>query len=260
MHMRFSELKKKIDLLYNGRSKRAVRFRYGLIVFDVATIIFFMATVALPLSTPLLIADILLALFILADFGARLWIAPRRWKMLIQVYTIADIIVILSLFLAPLLSGNYAFLRVLRTLRLLHSFHVLRDLRRENTFFRRHESVLIGSVNLTVFVFVTTALVFALQHQTNPLINSYLDALYFTMSTLTTTGFGDVTLPGFEGKLLSVFIMLIGVVLFLRLATAIFRPSKITYTCPECGLNRHEPDAIHCKHCGTPIKIETEGG
>ena len=79
------------------------------------------------------------------------------------------------------------------------------------------------------------------------------------MTTLTTTGFGDIILTGTEGRLLSVAIMIIGVALFLRLARSIFRPDKVAYTCPDCGLNRHDPDAIHCKHCGRMIKIETDG-
>lgn len=56
------------------------------------------------------------------------------------------------------------------------------------------------------------------------------------------------------------FIMVVGVALFVQLARAIFQPSKIKHKCSECGLNRHETDAIHCKHCGEPLKIETEGG
>lgn len=55
------------------------------------------------------------------------------------------------------------------------------------------------------------------------------------------------------------FIMVVGFTLFVQLAWAIFQPSKIKYKCPESGLNRHEPDAIHCKHCGEPLKIETDG-
>ena len=85
-------------------------------------------------------------------------------------------------------------------------------------------------------------------------IVGYIDALYFTVATLTTTGFGDITMRTPGGKLLSV-----GVALFVQLARAIFQPPKIKYKCPECGLNRHEPDAIHCKHCGKALKIETEG-
>ena len=107
--------------------------------------------------------------------------------------------------------------------------------------------------------FVATALVFTLQYRRNPDIESYVDALYFTVTTLTTTGFGDITLVGGGGRLLSVAIMLVGVALFFRLAQAIFRPTKVRHTCPSCGLDRHDPDAVHCKHCGETIKIPTHG-
>ena len=104
-----------------------------------------------------------------------------------------------------------------------------------------------------------TALVYVFQVRNNPLIDTYADALYFTVTALTTTGFGDITLTGTTGRMLSVAIMLVGVALFLRLVQTIFRPAKVRYTCPDCGLSRHDPDAIHCKHCGRTIKISTEG-
>ncbi|MEQ9489777.1 MAG: ion channel [Alphaproteobacteria bacterium] len=253
------DLKKTVELLYTGRSHAATRFRYALMVFDISTITFFILTVPLLPTTGVLIADFVIGLIILADFLARLWIAPDKIRMLRQIYTIADIVVILSLLLALFTGLNMAFLRVLRTLRLLHSYHVLRDLRGEAPIFRKHEDVIVSSVNLFVFIFLVTALVFALQYRENPDINSFVDALYFTVATLTTTGFGDITMTGDIGRLLAVFIMIVGVALFLRLAQAIFRPQKVAYTCKECGLNRHETDAVHCKHCGEPIKIETEG-
>lgn len=251
-------LKKILEGCYNGRSRRAAAFRYALIVFDLSTIVFFIATAPLPTTAWILAADFVLGVIILSDFLARLWIAPDKKRMLRQIYTLADIVVILSLVLAPLLSPNFAFLRVLRTLRLLHSYHVLRDLRRE-AFFRRNEEAIVSSVNLMVFIFLMTALVFVLQFGRNPDIEGYIDALYFTVATLTTTGFGDIILFGPWGRLLSVFIMVVGVALFLRLVQTLFRPQKIKHTCPECGLNRHEHDAVHCKHCGETIKIATGG-
>ncbi len=253
-----SGLKKLLDGCYNGRSRAAAAFRYVLIAFDLSTIVFFICTAPLQSQPWILVADFVLGLIILADFLARLWIAPNRKRLLRQVYTLADIVVILSLILAPLISQNFAFLRVLRTLRLLHSYQVLRDLRRE-AFFRRNEEVIVSSLNLGVFIFMMTALVFVLQFGRNPDIAGYIDALYFTVATLTTTGFGDIILYGPWGRLLSVFIMVVGVALFLRLVQTIFRPQKVKHTCPECGLNRHEPDAVHCKHCGETIKIANEG-
>lgn len=254
-----SQLKQALRTLYTGSSKTATRFRYGLIAFDVLTIAFFIITAPDHPTVFILTADFIIGSIILLDFLVRLWIAPDKLRMLRQLYTLADILVILTLLLAPFISTNFAFLRVLRALRLLHSYHVLRDLRRETAFFRRNEDVVVACVNLGVFIFVTTALVFTLEHRQNPDIVTYLDALYFTVATLTTTGFGDITLKDEFGRLLAVVIMVVGVALFLRLAQTIFQPRKIRYTCPDCGLTRHDPDAVHCKHCGRTIKIETEG-
>ena len=75
---------------------------------------------------------------------------------------------------------------------------------------------------------------------------------------LTTTGYGDITLPGTPGRLISVAIMIFGVTLFLRLAQVLFRPAKVRHTCPTCGLQRHEPDAVCCKACGTVLNIPNE--
>ena len=104
-----------------------------------------------------------------------------------------------------------------------------------------------------------TALVHATQFGRNPEIRNYADALYFTVTTLTTTGFGDITMEDTAGRLLAVLIMIFGVSLFIRLAQTLFRPTKVQFECPDCGLMRHDADAVHCKHCGKVLHIESEG-
>ena len=79
------------------------------------------------------------------------------------------------------------------------------------------------------------------------------------VTALTTTGFGDVVLKDTSGRLLSVIIMVVGVALFLRMVQTIFRPARVHVVCPGCGLSRHDTDAVHCKHCGRLMRIETEG-
>ncbi|GGC09034.1 ion transporter [Marivita lacus] len=253
------ELHRTVRLLYTGQSQRARRFRYGLIVFDAVTIAYFIATAALPATPAMTALNIGLGLLILLDVAARLWISDNLRRELTRIYTLTDLVVVLSLLLAPFITESFAFLRVLRALRLIHAYHLLRDLRRESLFFRLHEDAILAAVNLFVFIFMTTSLVFVLTFDESAGITGYVDALYFTVATLTTTGFGDITMTTTGGKLLAVFIMVVGVALFVQLARAIFQPSKIKHKCPECGLNRHETDAIHCKHCGEPLKIETEG-
>ena len=162
-------------------------------------------------------------------------------------------------FLAPLAGEGAGFLRVLRTLRLLHTYQLLARLRADSDWFRRNEELTITIVHLAVFLFVMTAIVYETQHWTNPQIKNYIDALYFTVTALTTTGFGDVTLEGTAGRLISVVIMIFGVTLFLRLIRALLQPHKVRFACPTCGLQRHDFDAVHCKACGTTFNIPDEG-
>jgi voltage-gated potassium channel len=113
--------------------------------------------------------------------------------------------------------------------------------------------------NLAVFIFVMTAIVYETQKFRNPQIGNYADALYFTVTALTTTGFGDITLPGTTGRMISVVIMIFGVTLFFNLARALISPHKVRFPCPTCGLQRHDADAVHCKACGTVLNIPDEG-
>ena len=253
-----TELRNTLNVLYNGRQKKSVYFRFGLIAFDVVTISFFIVTAMVELTTWIIILDFIIAFFLILDLSARTLIARNRTKYLIQPITLLDIVVILAL-LAPTFIENLAFLRVFRALRLLRSYHLLRELREQYKFFARNEELIQSVLNLFVFIFVVSALVYVFQHEENPQIVNYADALYFTVSTLTTTGFGDITLQGSVGRLLSIIIMVLGVALFLKLVQAVFRPAKIPFECPDCGLKRHDQDAVHCKHCGRVLHIETEG-
>lgn len=244
--------------LYEGRSRRAYLFRYGLLVFDLLTISFIILSSFVVPTMATETVDAVIGLVIIADVAARMAISRRRFDDLIHPAGIADIIVIVSL-LAPVVGEGLAFLRVARTLRLLRSYQLLVRLRRDFPFFRRNQDSVLSAVNLLVFILVMTGLVYETQHRTNPTIGNYADALYFTVTTLTTTGFGDITLPGTGGRLLAVAIMIFGVSLFIRLIQVLFRPPKINFECPDCGLQRHDADAVHCKHCGRVLHIENIG-
>ncbi|MDV7143790.1 ion channel [Tropicimonas sp. TH_r6] len=254
-----NRLKSRIVSLYTGQAQRSVRFRYALIVFDLATVAYFIAVTPFPMTPLIKAINVLLAIVILADFLCRLWIAPNRWAHLGRVYVIADVIVLGSLLFDPFIAINLTFLRILRGLRLGHSNYLLQDLRSGSQFFREHEDALVAALNLVVFVFVTTSGVFELFADANRGMAGYIDSLYYTVTTLTTTGYGDLTPQTPPAKLFAILIMVVGVSLFLRLAGAIFTPNKVHAPCPTCGLTRHDIDAVHCKHCGGMVKIETKG-
>ncbi|MBL8590507.1 MAG: ion transporter [Methylobacteriaceae bacterium] len=243
--------------LYFGDAPAARRFRYALVAFDLATIALFLVTAMIEEGWWIVPLDLAVAAVIVVEFGARLIATANRRRMILSWASLADAIVVVSLIL-PAFIENLGFLRVIRALRLLRSYHLMRDLRAESDWFRRYEDVIQRSTNLLVFIFIVSSIVYVTQHG-NPGINNYVDALYFTMTSLTTTGYGDITLQGNAGRLLSVVIMVIGVSLFLRLLQVIFRPPKVRFECPACALLVHDFDAVHCKHCGHVLKIPDEG-
>ena len=170
-------------------------------------------------------------------------------------------------FLAPVVGGAGGFLRILRTLRLLRGYQTVGAAAPRLRYFRGNEEVIIAVANLVVFLFVMTGVVYETQHVSNPHIANYADALYFTVTALTTTGFGDITLPGTTGRLISVVIMIFGVTLFFGLAKALLRPNKVRFPCPTCGLLRHDLDAVHCRislslpaYAGCPVETGGSSG
>ena len=250
-------MKARLRALYEGDSPEGHRFRYGLLIFDLATILFIIASSFLH-STGTEIIDAVVGAVLLVDFLARLWISRARLRMVLSFYGIVDLIVIVSM-LAPIVGEGLAFLRVARVLRLLRSYTMVKRLRQDFRWFRRNEQIVLSALNLVVFLFIMTALVYETQHYTNPKIANYADALYFTVTALTTTGFGDIVLEGTTGRMIAVVIMIFGVSLFLRLVQVTLRPDKVNFRCPDCGLTRHDRDAVHCKACGRTLNIPDEG-
>ena len=249
---------KELRGLYEANSALGHRFRYGLLAFDLVTIAFIVATSFIPRNPAIEVLDVLFGIAILADFAARMAISRQLTRDLLHPATWADAAAIVS-FLAPIIGEGVAFLRILRTLRLMRTYHLLAQLRADSRFFRRNEEVIFAVTNLAVFIFITTGIVYETQHYSNPHIHNWADALYFTVTALTTTGFGDITLPGTLGRLISVAIMIFGVTLFFNLARALISPNKVRYRCPTCGLLRHDFDAVHCKACGELLNIPDEG-
>ena len=254
----FELLKSRIRQLYEGETPAGVRFRYSLLVLDIVTVLFIVATSFLPRSKAIETLDVVFGVLILADFSARLIISRHPLQDLTRISTWTDVVVIIS-FLAPLTGEAGGFLRAFRTLRLLRDYQMVARLRMDSVFFRKNEEVVFAVTNLAVFIFVMTGIVYETQKSHNNQIGNYADALYFTVTALTTTGFGDITLPGTVGRMITVVIMIFGVTLFLNLAKALLAPSKVRFPCPVCGLQRHDSDAVHCKACGTILNIPDEG-
>lgn len=253
-------LSRRLLWLYEGTGTVPYWFRWAMLAFDLLTIAYFVwAPFEDKHSHHHNKIDFVIGIVILLDLIARFIIAKPKRRFLFKPLNWADAVVVVTM-LAPLLVSNFAFLRILRAVRAVRAFTFVKRVKLITPFFQRHERIIDRVTNLVVFVFVMAAMVYATQVELNPEIHSYVDALYFTMTTLTTTGYGDILLEGKLGRILAIIIMGLGLTLFLQLLRAIIEPDhKVSYECPDCGLVRHDRDAVHCKHCGRVIHIRTRG-
>jgi voltage-gated potassium channel len=244
-------LRAKLRELYHGYSPAAVRFQAIWLVFDALLIAFFMVSPFLEKGAAFLVVDYFIAAILFMDLAARAWCYGdfRRWITRPIVW--ADIAVLASL-VVPVYAANLGFLRVLRAYSLINGRAFWRVVGKR--WVDRSETIK-AVANLLVFVFMMTALVHTSFAGQVPQIQSYMDSLYFTVTSLSTTGYGDIVLPGVWGRTVSIVAMLGGVTLFFRLIQVAMRSPKVRHPCPTCGLQRHEVDAVHCKACGTLLNI-----
>ena len=228
-----------------------------MLLVDFAAITFFIASPLLRANQSFLWIDYSVAALLALDLTARALASTNAMRWARQLPVIIDIFILVTL-LAPTWLINLGFLRILRLWTLTRTRTFWRPLLKRGLGLYREP--IQATINLLVFLFVVTGFVYtAFADRSGDNISNYVDALYFTVATVTTTGFGDITLPGTWGKLVSIVIMIIGISLFVRLAQAIFRPAKVNYPCPQCGLQKHEPDAVHCKACGHLLNIPDSG-
>ena len=200
--------------------------------------------------------DYAVAVLLTLDLAARA-AAAQDWRQWFRRPAVWVDFVVLATLLAPLWLANLGFLRILRLWTLSRRTSSGGRCGQASTDSGKTSGALL--INLVTCLFLVTGFVFTVFARPGSGMEGYVDALYFTVATVTTTGFGDITLPGTAGKLTSIVTMIVGISLFVRLAQTLFRPFKVFFPCPRCALQRHEQDAVHCKACGQLLAIPDEG-
>jgi len=73
----------------------------------------------------------------------------------------------------------------------------------------------------TTMIFISAGLFYFLEKGENPHLLSFLDSVYFTVTTTTGVGFGDITPISNAGKILAMFMMIIGTGFFVSFTAII---------------------------------------
>ena len=87
------------------------------------------------------------------------------------------------------------------------------------------------------------------------------DSIYWSIVTITTVGYGDISPVTPLGKLIASFIMFIGYgiiavptgIVTTEMALDARNRKDGHETCPACGRDGHDRDAEFCKYCGAKL-------
>lgn len=252
MRSRWRRLRSRARSLYFGHNERAIRFQGLLLALDVLIVGFFVGSQFIAERSWFWVADLAIAAFLAIDLGAR-WFAlgsVRRWTK--YPTTWVDLVVLATL-LFPTVLYNWGFLRVLRLWTVVRSerfWNVLARGKWDDTYV---EDLTKAVVTLVVFIFLAAGAAQALFLGHHPKLNNFIDAMYFVVTSLTTTGYGDITIDSAAGRLFSIAMMIAGISLFFSIAQKAFSPHRKIARCGVCGVDRHEPDARYCRGCGAKL-------
>jgi voltage-gated potassium channel len=215
--------------------------------------------------------EVALATIFLVEYGLRLYGAESRMAEATDPYTVADLLAVLPtvlVFVVPgvalVFAAELGFFRALRVVRVLRFYRFTRD---AEFFFGTVSDNTLRALKLllTVLVvfFLSAGLFYSAEHAVNPDVNTFGDAFYYTVVTLSTVGFGDILPTTPAGRWVTVASILGAIILIpwqgSRIVREWARRDKVDVTCPNCGLAAHDRDASHCKACGEVIYQEYDG-
>lgn len=192
------------------------------------------------------------------EYLLRFWCSDRKLRYFFSLYSLIDLIAIL-----PFLVGVFdiRFIRVFRWFRILRLVRLIEG-RTIVGYVSREDSAIFTRILLTLFIiiFVFSGLIYQVEHPINSeAFGTFLDAVYFSVATMTTVGFGDVTPRSEVGRLLTVLMILTGIALIpWQLGDLVKRlvktANQVEIPCPTCRLVLHDADARFCKNCGTKLE------
>ncbi len=101
---------------------------------------------------------------------------------------------------------------------------MLKRIKSHHTFMFNYSRALLAALRRPIFLYLTalsgtmmalfSAVFYAIEANHNPRLGGFLDSFYFTVTTMTGVGYGDITPMTPYGKILSILMMLLGTAIF----------------------------------------------
>jgi len=200
------------------------------------------------------------------EYGFRLYCAKQPVRYARSFFGVVDLLAVLPSYLSLLIPGARV-LDVIRILRLLRIFRVMKMVQYVDDGDLLLNALVSSRRKIGIFLFAVVTLVvilgslmFIIENGPESGFTSIPAGIYWAIVTLTTVGYGDISPQTGLGQTLAACIMIIGYSI-IAVPTGIISAevgrssvwAKIPLHCDACGADDHDPDATHCKHCGSPL-------
>ena len=195
------------------------------------------------------------------EYAVRVWSSPEPRKYVFSFFGIVDLLSVVPTYLGLFLTGPQ-FLVVLRTIRLLRAFRILKMARYMrgaevlvNALIGAKEKVLVFLSAVVTLVFILGTLMHVIEGGQNGFDN-IPKSIYWAVITLTTVGYGDIVPATALGKFVASAIMILGYGIIaiptglvgVEMAKAEKKDPK--EHCSRCGEEEHLANPRYCHKCG----------
>ena len=184
-----------------------------------------------------------------------------RLKYMVSPGALIDLIAIIPSYLHAIIGLDLRILRMLRLLRFLRLFRLTAYLKSAHMMmdiFRKRKNELALSFILAMFLIIISSCIMYFAEHLTPgpgekfsKFSSIPATIWWSVVTLTTTGYGDMYPLTKIGKAIASVIMLTGVAFF-ALPAGIITAGFLE----EFRKNRHSVTHTKCPHCGKDIEVD----
>ncbi|RZJ73715.1 MAG: ion transporter [Flavobacterium sp.] len=202
--------------------------------------------------------------FFTIEYISRIIAIRRPLNYIFSFYGIIDLLATIPMYVSLLFPG-YGLLLAIRAIRLLRIFRILKLVHFVGASNQLIEALRKSRAKIAVFLFavivmcvILGTLMYIIEGAESG-FTSIPISVYWTIVTLTTVGFGDITPITPLGQFLSIIIMIMGygiIVVPTGLITAQYMldtTATNTQVCRNCGAHKHRDDAQFCYNCGFPL-------